>query len=161
MTFVTNFVSTVSYTTKRSTKSATLQMESNWYTMGLKNCAAKDTCMIENITVLASVNWLITVSSSVGMETSTIMQLTWFAARKYVRSLSQKLLEVRLDQEEEKQGGSHTELDALLAQDVPATAGVPGTDGMSETHDVDKEEIVVQEDVTAAGVVEGHMTNNT
>ena len=56
MTFVTNFVSTVSYTTKRSTKSATLQMESKWYTIGLKSCASKDTCMIENITVLASIN---------------------------------------------------------------------------------------------------------
>ena len=153
-----NFVSTVSYTTKRNTKSATLQMESNWYTIGLKNCASKDTCMIENITVLASVNWLITVSSSVGLKTFTIRQLMWFAARKYVKSLSQNLVEIHLDQEgEDEPGGSHTELDDLLAEDVPATAGVDATDGGSETHDVDEGEVIVTEDVITAGVVGDHM----
>ena len=71
-------------------------------------------------------------------------------------------MEIRPDQEgEEKQGDSHTELDALLAQDVPVTAGVHAADGASETHDVGKEETVIPEDVIAAGVVGGHMTNNT
>ena len=71
-------------------------------------------------------------------------------------------MEIRLDQEgEEEPGGSHTELDAFLAEDVPATAGVGAADGGSETHDVDGGEIAVPEDVIAAGVEGDHMTSNT
>ena len=68
-------------------------------------------------------------------------------------------MEIRLDQEgEEEPGGSHTELDALLAEDVPATAGAGATDGESEPHDVNEGEIDVLVDV---GVVGDHMTSNT
>ena len=68
-------------------------------------------------------------------------------------------MEIRLDQEgEEEPGGSHTELDALLAEDVPATAGVGATDDGSEPHDVNEGEIDVLVDV---GVVGDHMTSNT
>ena len=71
-------------------------------------------------------------------------------------------MEICPDQEgEEKHGGSHTELDALLAQEVPATAGVHAADDGSETHEITREEIVVPEDVTATGVAGGQMTNNT
>ena len=82
-------------------------------------------------------------------------------------------MEICPDQEgEEKQGGSHTELDEILAQDVPGTAGVHAADGGSKKHDVDKEDVitadggsethdVVPEGVIAAGIVGSHMTNNT
>lgn len=67
-------------------------------------------------------------------------------------------MEIHLDQEgEDEPGGSHTELDDLLAEDVPATAGVDATDGGSETHDVDEGEVIVTEDVITAGVVGDHM----